>query len=67
MADRHTEGCGTLIYAKRTNRYLFLLRNKQKQQGYWGIAGGKVDSGETVIQALVREIKEEIGLDIAID
>ena len=63
MAGQHTEGCGTLIYAKKTNRYLFLLRNKQKQQGYWGIAGGKVDTGETVIQALVREIHEEIGCD----
>lgn len=63
MALKHTEGCGTLIYAKNTNRYLFLLRNKQRQQGYWGIVGGKIDANETVIQALVREITEEIGQD----
>lgn len=63
MADRHTEGVGALIYAKSTNRYLFLLRNKAKQPGHWGIAGGKIDPGETVIQALVREIQEEIGRD----
>ena len=63
MADRHTEGVGALIYAKATNRYLFLLRNKSKQPGHWGIAGGKIDPGETVIQALVREIQEEIGQD----
>ena len=65
MADRHTEGCGALVYAKSTNRYLFLLRNKQRQQGHWGIPGGKIESGETVIQGLCREIHEEIGADYA--
>ena len=63
MADKHTEGVGALVYSKNTNRYLFLLRDKTKQQGYWGIVGGKIDAGETVIQGLVREIKEEIGVD----
>jgi 8-oxo-dGTP pyrophosphatase MutT (NUDIX family) len=63
MADKHTEGVGALIYAKNTNRYLFLLRSKSRQQGCWGIAGGKIDMGETVIQGLVREIQEEVGQD----
>jgi 8-oxo-dGTP pyrophosphatase MutT (NUDIX family) len=63
MSEKHTEGCGALVYAKNTNRYLFLLRNKHRQQGFWGIAGGKIETGETVIQGLVREIQEEIGMD----
>ena len=57
------EGCGALIYARSTNRYLFLLRNKSKHAGSWGIVGGKVDAGETVMQGLIREIQEEIGVD----
>jgi 8-oxo-dGTP pyrophosphatase MutT (NUDIX family) len=61
MSENYTEGCGALIYAKSTNRYLFLLRNKTKHAGSWGIVGGKVESGETVIHGLVREIQEEIG------
>jgi 8-oxo-dGTP pyrophosphatase MutT (NUDIX family) len=63
MANPYTEGCGALIYAKSTNRYLFLLRNKTKHSGSWGIVGGKIEEGETVIHGLVREIQEEIGQD----
>jgi 8-oxo-dGTP pyrophosphatase MutT (NUDIX family) len=39
------------------------LRDKSKYAGSWGIAGGKIEPGETVITGLVREIKEEIGVD----
>jgi 8-oxo-dGTP pyrophosphatase MutT (NUDIX family) len=65
MSDNHTEGCGALVYAKSTNRYLFLLRDKSKHSGSWGIVGGKIEAGETVTQGLVREIREEIGSDFS--
>jgi 8-oxo-dGTP pyrophosphatase MutT (NUDIX family) len=55
------EACGAFIYCNTTHRYLFLLRSGSKHSGSWGLVGGKVESGETVAQALVREIGEEIG------
>ena len=63
MATEYNEGVGALVFARSTNRYLFLLRNKSKHAGSCGIVGGKIEPGETVIQGLVRETQEEIGVD----
>lgn len=54
------ESCGALIYSTSTNRYLFLLRNS-RQSGTWGLVGGKLEPNESVSQALLREMHEEIG------
>lgn len=56
-----TEGTGALIFCTSTKRYLFLLRNSTKHNGSWGIVGGKVEHGETILQGLEREIQEELG------
>jgi len=45
------------------NKVLVMYRNKQGSQ-YYTLVGGRVGENETVENALVREVKEESGLDI---
>lgn len=52
---------GVWFFAAKTGRYLYLLRNEARHQETWGLPGGKVDSGETLLEALHRECREELG------
>ncbi len=55
---------GALIYAKKGDELYFALVHDIF--GYWTLSKGGVEAGETVEQAAVREIKEEVNLDISI-
>ena len=44
--------------------YLVYKRLKQPFYGYYGFHTGKVRLGETVVEAAIREFKEETGLDM---
>ncbi len=45
------------------DKILVMFRNKHGSQ-YYTLVGGRVDKNETPEQALVREVKEETGLDV---
>lgn len=54
---------GVLLQAD--GRFLLTSRPAGKAyEGYWEFPGGKIEAGETVEQALCRELQEEIGVTI---
>ncbi|QBL10607.1 NAD(+) diphosphatase [Rheinheimera sp. D18] len=44
---------------------ILLARSNRHRAGFFSILAGFVESGETLEQAAVREVKEEVGIDIA--
>ncbi len=50
------------------NKFLILLReNKKHLGGLWEFPGGKVETGESKIKALKREINEECGISVSVE
>ncbi|MEX2029050.1 MAG: transcription antitermination factor NusB [Candidatus Paceibacterota bacterium] len=56
---------GALVYARVGENILFAFVHDVF--GYWTLSKGKVEVTEDVEQGTIREIKEEIGLDITIE
>jgi 8-oxo-dGTP pyrophosphatase MutT (NUDIX family) len=53
---------GIWFYSIDTQRYLYLMRNDPKHPNCWGLPGGKIESGETLIDGIRRECSEELGM-----
>jgi 8-oxo-dGTP diphosphatase len=64
MSAQLREVCRALIVDGETNRVLLGKRadTDNYAAGEWALFGGKVDPGETPLQAVVREIREETRL-----
>ncbi|MGB9841592.1 MAG: NUDIX hydrolase [Candidatus Bathyarchaeales archaeon] len=56
----------TAIIPFPPNKILLIKRRTVPFRGFWALPGGRVDPGETVEQTIVREVKEETGLDVEI-
>jgi len=55
----------TTVGALVTNpQGLVLIVRTSKWNGSWGIPGGKVEWGETLENSLLREFREEVGLEL---
>lgn len=62
MSTLQLAGC---IILDDKKRILLLHRNTDTKQ-QWEIPGGKLEPGETAEQAAIRELREELGVEIKI-
>jgi 8-oxo-dGTP diphosphatase len=62
----YTGKTSTAIIPFPNDKILLIKRNTAPFTGYWALPGGRMDPGETVEQTIVREVKEETGLDVEI-
>lgn len=46
---------------------LLVRRGRPPGEGQWSVPGGRVRTGETLHEAVVREVAEETGLEVAVD
>jgi len=60
VSDRPCVGVGAVLIHE--GRVLLIRRGKEPLRGRWVVPGGTVELGETLEQALVREVEEETGL-----
>ena len=47
----------------RDGRVLMVQEGKEYCRGMWGLPGGRVEGGERVDRAILREVREETGLE----
>jgi len=52
------------VVLKRDGKYLLVQEKNPSCYGKWNLPAGKVDQGDTLEQAAVREAKEETGFDV---
>jgi ADP-ribose pyrophosphatase YjhB (NUDIX family) len=58
-------GAGAIVQDDR-GRLLVIQRGRPPAKGRWTVPGGRVEAGERVADAAVREVREETGLDIEV-
>jgi len=62
--DRPVVGVGAVIV--RDGRALIVKRAHEPRKGEWSLPGGHLDLGESLEDAVRREVREETGLEITL-
>jgi ADP-ribose pyrophosphatase YjhB (NUDIX family) len=55
-------GVGALIFNR--DKILLVERGRNPLKGFWSLPGGVLETGETLEQGIIREVREETGLEV---
>ncbi len=61
MAERAEVAVGAIVIVD--DRLLLIRRGRGPAAGHWSVPGGRVEAGELLAEAVVRELAEETGLE----
>jgi 8-oxo-dGTP diphosphatase len=50
----------------KRKKILLVRRGNAPSKGLWGLPGGAVEIGETIVQAAIREVEEETGVKVEV-
>jgi 8-oxo-dGTP diphosphatase len=56
--------CVGAVITDASGRLLLIKRGHEPGLGLWSVPGGRIEAGESDQQAVVREIREETGLEV---
>lgn len=66
MADQRNIFIGVGAVVFKGDDILVIKRGKEPFKGQWSIPGGALENGERLTDAVIREVREEAGLEIEI-
>ena len=56
-----------MVVIRNSNGEFLMQKRVESKGGDWGVTGGHPKSGETPIEGIITEVKEELGLDFSKD
>ena len=68
QTEKRLEGvnCAGAVVRDADGRVLLVQRANEPSRGSWSLPGGRIEEGESPRDTVVREVREETGLDVGV-